>query len=144
MRLADVINAETAPRLYVATTDSTVQDVRLVAPIHAHFAESAPRPAVTGRSTTLSQAAGRALAELFTPPTAASVHPWEGWTFSAGWGTQRVLDVHLVQPDIVMEVAVDIARDAAGRCPYGTPCAHEHACIRCPMLSIGAVTLLGG
>ncbi|MCL6735091.1 ATP-dependent DNA ligase [Streptomyces neyagawaensis] len=65
------------------------------------------------RSTTLSQAAGRALAELLTP--AVSVHPWEGWTFSAGWGTQRTLDVHLVQPDIVMEVAVDVARDAAGR-----------------------------
>ncbi|WP_078899591.1 MULTISPECIES: hypothetical protein [Streptomyces] len=43
----------------------------------------------TGRSTTHSQAAGRALAELLTPPTAA--HPWQGWTFSAGWGTQRTL-----------------------------------------------------
>ncbi|MFD3821852.1 hypothetical protein [Streptomyces sp. NPDC058625] len=34
---------------------------------------------------------------------------------SAGWGTQRTLDVHLVQPDVVIEVAVDVARDAAGR-----------------------------
>ncbi|MFH9016565.1 hypothetical protein ACH4C6_35290 [Streptomyces sp. NPDC017943] len=67
----------------------------------------------TGRSTTLSQASGRALAELLTPPPA--VHPWEGWTFSAGWGTQRTLDVHLVQPDIVMEVAIDVTRDAVGR-----------------------------
>jgi ATP-dependent DNA ligase len=67
----------------------------------------------TGRSTTLSQDAGRALAELLTPPTAT--HPWQGWTFSAGWGTQRTLDVRLVQPDVVMEVAIDVARDAAGR-----------------------------
>jgi hypothetical protein len=75
--------------------------------------DRAGRLKYTGRSTTLSQAAGRALAELLTPPTAA--HPWEGWTFSAGWGAQRALDVHLVQPDVVMEVAVDVARDAAGR-----------------------------
>lgn len=40
---------------------------------------------------------------------------WTGWTFSAGWGTQRTLDVHLVQPDVVMEVAIDVARDAAGQ-----------------------------
>ncbi|WP_225840561.1 ATP-dependent DNA ligase [Streptomyces sp. NK08204] len=67
----------------------------------------------TGRSTTLSQTDSRALAELLAPP--AGAHPWEGWTFSAGWGTQRTLDVHLVQPEVVMEVAVDVARDAAGR-----------------------------
>jgi hypothetical protein len=42
-----------------------------------------------------------------------NAHPWEGWTFSAGWGTQRTLEVHLVQPDTVMEV--DVARDSAGR-----------------------------
>jgi ATP-dependent DNA ligase len=75
--------------------------------------DRAGRLQYTGRSTTLPQAAGRALAELLTPP--AVTHPWEGWTFSAGWGTQRALDVHLVQPDVVMEVAVDVARDAAGR-----------------------------
>jgi hypothetical protein len=28
---------------------------------------------------------------------------------------QRTLEVHLVQPDIVMEVAVDVARVSAGR-----------------------------
>jgi ATP-dependent DNA ligase len=67
----------------------------------------------TGRSTTLTQAASRTLGELLTPPSTA--HPWEGWTFSAGWGTQRILDVRLVQPGVVMEVAVDVARDAAGR-----------------------------
>lgn len=66
-----------------------------------------------GRSTTLSQTAGRALAERLTP--AAPAHPWRGWTFSAGWGTQRSLEAHLVQPDVVMEIAVDVARYAAGR-----------------------------
>ncbi|MEU0031731.1 hypothetical protein [Streptomyces sp. NPDC006335] len=32
----------------------------------------------------------------------------------------------------------DKRRVELGSCgrPYGTPCAHEHACIRCPMLSI--------
>jgi ATP-dependent DNA ligase len=64
-----------------------------------------------GRSTTLSQTAGRALADHLVPP--ADAHPWEGWTFSAGWGTQRALDVVLVQPGVVMEV--DVARDHAGR-----------------------------
>ncbi|MFD8394797.1 ATP-dependent DNA ligase [Streptomyces sp. NPDC059680] len=53
-----------------------------------------------GRSTTLSQTA---------------VHPRTGWTFSAGWGTQQTLDVQLVHPDVVTEVAVDVARDSAGR-----------------------------
>ncbi|MEU9197736.1 ATP-dependent DNA ligase [Streptomyces hundungensis] len=66
-----------------------------------------------GRSTTLSQAASRNLAERLAP--AAPAHPWRGWTFSAGWGTSRSLEAHLVQPDVVMEIAVDVARDAAGR-----------------------------
>ncbi|MEV4790155.1 ATP-dependent DNA ligase [Streptomyces tuirus] len=76
--------------------------------------DRAGRLQYTGRSTTLSQTAGRTLAHLLTPAP-PSAHPWNGWTFSAGWGTQRSLDVHLVQPDVVMEVAVDVARDAAGR-----------------------------
>ncbi|MCZ0210718.1 ATP-dependent DNA ligase [Streptomyces sp. UMAF16] len=75
--------------------------------------DAAGRLQFTGRSTTLSQAAGRALADLLAPPTGA--HPWQGWTFSAGWGTQRALDVLLVEPGVVMEVAVDVARDSAGR-----------------------------
>jgi hypothetical protein len=33
----------------------------------------------------------------------------------AGQEHRGRLDVHLVQPDVVMEVAVDVARDAAGR-----------------------------
>jgi ATP-dependent DNA ligase len=65
-----------------------------------------------GRSTSLSQAVGRAVAEHLTPATA---HPWKGWTFSAGWGSTSVLDPLLVQPTAVAEVAVDVARDRAGR-----------------------------
>jgi ATP-dependent DNA ligase len=75
--------------------------------------DAAGRLQYVGRSTTLSQAAGRALSDHLAPPS--GVHPWTGWSFSAGWGSQRTLDVHLVQPDIVMEVAVDVARDSAGR-----------------------------
>ncbi|MFF9090414.1 ATP-dependent DNA ligase [Streptomyces sp. NPDC014991] len=75
--------------------------------------DAAGRLQYVGRSTTLSQAAGRALADQLAPQTGA--HPWTGWSFSTEWGTQRTLDVHLVQPDVVMEVAVDVARDAAGR-----------------------------
>lgn len=75
----------------------------------------AGRPAAGIRrpSTPLSQAAGRALADLLVSPTGA--HPWQGWMFSAGWGTQRALNVLLVEPNVVMEVAVDVARDSAGR-----------------------------
>jgi ATP-dependent DNA ligase len=36
----------------------------------------------TGRSTTLTQAAGATLASLLSP--AAGEHPWTGWTFTAG------------------------------------------------------------
>ncbi|MEU5117150.1 hypothetical protein AB0G64_37435 [Streptomyces longwoodensis] len=67
----------------------------------------------TGRSTTLSAHVGRALGEVLARPTSA--HPWQGWTFSAGWGTQRTLDVVLVEPAVVLEVTVDVARDAARR-----------------------------
>ncbi|MGW5609358.1 ATP-dependent DNA ligase [Streptomyces sp. NPDC003753] len=67
----------------------------------------------TGRSTTLSQTASHALADHLAPPQGA--HPWDGWRFSAGWGTQSLLSVVLVQPEVVMEVSVDVARDSAGR-----------------------------
>ncbi|MFF9607640.1 ATP-dependent DNA ligase [Streptomyces sp. NPDC014684] len=67
----------------------------------------------TGRSSPVSLAVGRALVAQLVPP--ADVHPWEGWSFSAGWGAQRALDVVLAQPSVVMEVAVDVARDSAGR-----------------------------
>ena len=75
--------------------------------------DPAGRLQYVGRSTTLSRTAGRAVADQLTPPHDA--HPLTGWTFSAGWGTQRTLDAVLVQPDAVMEVNVDVARDSAGR-----------------------------
>lgn len=75
--------------------------------------DRAGRLRYVGRSTTLSGAVGRAVADHLAPSHGA--HPWTGWTFSAGWGTQRTLDAVLVQPDVVMEVGVDVARDSAGR-----------------------------
>ena len=42
-------------------------------------------------------------------------HPWTGWSFSAGWGSQEKLTVTLVEPELVVEVGVDVARDAADR-----------------------------
>ncbi|MGW0771100.1 ATP-dependent DNA ligase [Streptomyces sp. NPDC002676] len=38
-----------------------------------------------------------------------------GWTFSAGWGSRESLHVTLVEPELVVEVGVDVARDSAGR-----------------------------
>ncbi|WP_241194174.1 ATP-dependent DNA ligase [Streptomyces sp. SID10115] len=75
--------------------------------------DPAGRLQYVGRSTTLSRAAGRAVADHLAPPHGA--HPWMGWAFSAGWGTQRTLEAVLVQPEVVMEVKVDVARDSAGR-----------------------------
>ncbi|MEU7337343.1 ATP-dependent DNA ligase [Streptomyces sp. NPDC007074] len=66
-----------------------------------------------GRTTTLPHTAGTALAGLLTPARAG--HPWIGWSFSAGWGSRETLDVTLVEPDLVVEVGADVARDAAGR-----------------------------
>ncbi|MCX4618003.1 ATP-dependent DNA ligase [Streptomyces albogriseolus] len=65
-----------------------------------------------GRTTTLPQSASRALADLLTP---ATVHPWAGWSFSAGWGSRETLHVSLVDPLLVVEVGVDVARDSGGR-----------------------------
>ncbi|MFJ8596931.1 ATP-dependent DNA ligase [Streptomyces sp. NPDC093598] len=60
---------------------------------------------------------GRCLAGLFAAERGG--HPWTGWSFSANWGTQRTLEVFLVEPEVVMEVvmevAVDVARDSGGR-----------------------------
>ncbi|MFD3821861.1 ATP-dependent DNA ligase [Streptomyces sp. NPDC058625] len=66
-----------------------------------------------GRTTTLAQAAGAAVAGLLAPGPGG--HPWTGWSFSAGWGSQEKLNVTLVEPELVVEVSVDVARDAAGR-----------------------------
>ncbi|MGI5414003.1 ATP-dependent DNA ligase [Streptomyces chartreusis] len=66
-----------------------------------------------GSSTTLPQAAGRALAPLLT--AAGDEHPWTGWTFSGGWGSRETLHVTVVRPDLAVEVGADVARDSAGR-----------------------------
>ncbi|MFJ4777925.1 hypothetical protein [Streptomyces sp. NPDC088762] len=42
-------------------------------------------------------------------------HPWTGWSFSAGWGSSEKLSVTLVEPELVVEVGIDDARDASGR-----------------------------
>ncbi|MFE2267592.1 ATP dependent DNA ligase [Streptomyces griseosporeus] len=68
--------------------------------------------AYVGRTTTLPRTAG-ALAELLT--AAAPGHPWAGWSFSAGWGSRETLHVTLVEPELVVEVGVEVARDASGR-----------------------------
>jgi ATP-dependent DNA ligase len=92
--------------------------------------DPAGRLQYVGRSTTLSRAAGRAVADQLAPlPSTHGAHPWKGWTFSAGSGTERALDAVLVQPDVVMEVGVgvDVARDAHGRwCPPRTPARPPH------------------
>lgn len=67
----------------------------------------------TGRTTTLAQAASSSVAGLLAP--ARRGHPWTGWSFSAGWGSRETLDVTLVEPELVVEVGVDVARDASGR-----------------------------
>ncbi|MDH6493636.1 hypothetical protein [Streptomyces sp. SAI-127] len=67
----------------------------------------------TGRTTKLAQAASSAVAGLLAP--AGRGHPWTGWSFSAGWGSRETLDVTLVERELVVEVGVDVARDAAGR-----------------------------
>jgi hypothetical protein len=67
----------------------------------------------TGRTTRLARAASASLATLLSQ--AEEAHPWTGRTFTAGWGSREVLDVTLVQPDAVVEVMADVARDAAGR-----------------------------
>ncbi|MGW5568192.1 ATP-dependent DNA ligase [Streptomyces tendae] len=67
----------------------------------------------TGRTVPLARTAATGLAAVLTP--AGGGHPWTERTFTAGWGSRDVLDVRLVDPQLVVEVAVDVARDAAGR-----------------------------
>ncbi|WP_235614041.1 ATP-dependent DNA ligase [Streptomyces olivochromogenes] len=66
-----------------------------------------------GRTTTLAQTAGTAVAGLLAPGRRG--HPWTGWSFSAGWGSKEKLNATLVEPELVVEVGVDVARDASGR-----------------------------
>ncbi|MFJ8150473.1 ATP-dependent DNA ligase [Streptomyces sp. NPDC096048] len=67
----------------------------------------------TGRTVPLARTAAASLAEALTQ--AVGEHPWAGRTFTAGWGSRDVLDVALVDPQLVAEVDVDVARDAVGR-----------------------------
>lgn len=66
-----------------------------------------------GRTTPLSPAAAAALDPLLLP--ARPHHPWEGRTFTAGWGSREPLHVALAAPELVAEVDADVALDAAGR-----------------------------
>ncbi|MFF3488850.1 hypothetical protein ACFYXC_37100 [Streptomyces sp. NPDC002701] len=75
--------------------------------------DSGGRLQYVGRTTTLAQAAGAAVAGLLAPGRHG--HPWAGWSFSAAWGSQEKLNVTLVEPELVVEVGVDVARDASGR-----------------------------
>ncbi|WP_260470428.1 ATP-dependent DNA ligase [Streptomyces sp. RP5T] len=67
----------------------------------------------TGRTTTLARAASGVVAGLLVPGRRG--HPWTGWSFSAGWGSRKTLNATLVEPELVVEVAIDVARDASGR-----------------------------
>ncbi|MFE2571208.1 hypothetical protein [Streptomyces mirabilis] len=49
------------------------------------------------------------------PAPAQRGHPWTGWSFSARWDTRETLNVTLVRPELVVEVGVDVTRDASGR-----------------------------
>ncbi|MCM3267018.1 ATP-dependent DNA ligase [Streptomyces thermoviolaceus] len=66
-----------------------------------------------GRTTTLAQTTSSTVAGLLAP--ARHGHPWTGWSVSAGWGSRETLDAALVEPELVVEVGVDVARDASGR-----------------------------
>ncbi|MFD5574567.1 hypothetical protein [Streptomyces cadmiisoli] len=46
---------------------------------------------------------------------ADACHPWTRHTFSARWGSRNTLLVRLVEPEVVAEATVDVARDSAGR-----------------------------
>ncbi|WP_234444190.1 MULTISPECIES: ATP-dependent DNA ligase [Streptomyces] len=67
----------------------------------------------TGRTTPLAPVLAREIGALLAPAPAG--HPWAGRQFSAGWGTDELLDVTLVSPRQVLEVAADVSLDAAGR-----------------------------
>jgi hypothetical protein len=66
-----------------------------------------------GRTTVLNTAVRQALGATLRPGHVD--HPWTGWSFSAGWGTQEQLHIRLAQLLIVAEVAVDVSVDSAGR-----------------------------
>ncbi|MGW2841800.1 ATP-dependent DNA ligase [Streptomyces sp. NPDC001493] len=67
----------------------------------------------TGRTTRLPRAGALLVGGMLAPVRGG--HPWAGWSFSAGWGSREKLAVTLVEPVLVVEVGVDVARDASGR-----------------------------
>jgi ATP-dependent DNA ligase len=75
--------------------------------------DSTSRLRYTGKTVPLSAQAAADTAALLSP--AGPGHPWQGLTFSAGWGTRDTLDVTLVDPSLVAEVHADVSLDAAGR-----------------------------
>ncbi|MCX4673615.1 ATP-dependent DNA ligase [Streptomyces sp. NBC_01381] len=66
-----------------------------------------------GRTTVLPRPLAQTLAGQLTP--ARHGHPWTGWSFSAGWGTNKKLTVQLVDPLLVAEIAADVSLDTVGR-----------------------------
>ncbi|MET9468869.1 ATP-dependent DNA ligase, partial [Streptomyces sp. NPDC006544] len=65
-----------------------------------------------GRTVPLRTEAAHLVAEHLT--AADPVHPWEGVTFAATWGSRDVLDVRLVRPDLVAEITADRSIDRGG------------------------------
>lgn len=66
-----------------------------------------------GRTTPLTRELAANVGTLLQQRTGR--HPWTRRRFSAGWGSTQTLDVHLVEPELVVEVNVDISLDAGGR-----------------------------
>ncbi|MCX5328198.1 MULTISPECIES: hypothetical protein [unclassified Streptomyces] len=83
------------------------------APVELGRYDDSGRLRYTGRTPTLGAAVRHALADQLRAGDAG--HPWTGRSFSVGWGSREQLSVHLVVPEVVAEVAVDVARDSAGR-----------------------------
>lgn len=99
--------------------DATALDGELVVCVPAHRPvllgryDDQERLQYIGRTTTLPQTVGTTVAELRT--VARHGHPWTGWSFAAGWGSRETLGVTLTEPDLVVEVGPDVARDTVGR-----------------------------
>ncbi|MGW5640803.1 ATP-dependent DNA ligase [Streptomyces sp. NPDC003832] len=66
-----------------------------------------------GRTVTLSMAVGALLGPLLAP--AGTQHQWTGEACATGRGSGEITELVLVEPELVVEVAVDTARDASGR-----------------------------
>ena len=64
-----------------------------------------------GRTTTLARAAGAVVAGLLARGRRG--HPWTGWSFAAGWGSQEKLVVTLVEPELV-SASTSLATPPAG------------------------------